>query len=67
MNKMNIVIPEKSQGKLCSKIQIKGLFDIAIIDDAQNVPEIETTLVLNEIRPTKLLLFGDMNMQSVFD
>lgn len=39
----------------------KRIFDTVIIDNAQMLPEIETCLILNELRPNKLVLIGDQN------
>ena len=38
---------------------MNSLFDVAIVDDANLVPEIELLVALNEIRPSRMVLVGD--------
>lgn len=42
----------------------KRIFDAVIVDSAHQVPELETTLILNNLRPGKIILFGDTWMPS---
>lgn len=40
----------------------KVIFDCVLVDNAQLVPEIQTCSIFNELRPGKLVLFGDQNL-----
>ena len=40
----------------------KRIFDTIILDNAQLVNEIETCLLLSELRPGKVVLIGETNL-----
>ena len=42
----------------------RRIFDSVIVDNAQVVNEIETCLLMNDLRPGKLILIGDSQLPS---
>jgi len=40
----------------------RKVFDVAIVDNAHLVSELQTALVFDQLRPAKLVLIGDSNL-----
>lgn len=45
-----------------SSLSLDSRFDLVIIDDAHRVNEIENILVMNELKPNRIVLLGDEKM-----